>query len=225
MHIKVFDNFSLGKLGGKVKGPPEKDAKAAKMEEKGKKKNGKDKKTADNGGDLNDLAPAGDITKVLDTAPVRPHGPAKELSLDGEDQENAGILLDEVEINDDTKLGGEIKVAEVNAEKAAVLKSNRANAVSPPPAVKAAPAVDKPPAPAATASPPPAAAPATTAEKKDAKPEENDLKNLFSTDEEEENPLASLINTLPDVTVQELLDDLAEIQRIIKEWRPAVKNY
>ena len=61
-------------------------------------------------------------------------------------------------------------------------------------------------------------------EKKEEKPDDDDsLNNLFSNDEEEENPLASLINSLPDVTARELMDDLAEIHRIIKEWRPSSK--
>ena len=45
------------------------------------------------------------------------------------------------------------------------------------------------------------------------------LKNLFSDDEEEENPLEKLINSLPDVSAQELLDDLNEIKGIIKDWQ------
>lgn len=47
----------------------------------------------------------------------------------------------------------------------------------------------------------------------------DDLKNLFSEDEEEDNPLANLINFLPDVSVQELVDDIDEIKSIIEEWQ------
>ena len=47
----------------------------------------------------------------------------------------------------------------------------------------------------------------------------DDLKNLFSQDEEEEHPLANLINFLPDVSVQELVDDIDEIKSIIREWQ------
>jgi hypothetical protein len=47
----------------------------------------------------------------------------------------------------------------------------------------------------------------------------DDLKHLFSQDEEEEHPLANLINFLPDVSVQELVDDIEEIKSIIKEWQ------
>ena len=45
------------------------------------------------------------------------------------------------------------------------------------------------------------------------------INNLFSDDEEEENPLANLVKSLPDVTAQELVDDLDEIKGIIKEWQ------
>lgn len=212
MHIKVFDNFSLGKLGGKSKKdtPVSKETQAANIAEIGKKMNGKTKKLEKVAPELNGLAAAGDITKVLDTPPVRPHGPAKELSIEPEDPENAGITLDEIDSNDSIKLGEDIKVAEVTAEKVAP--------------VKAAPAVAKV-APAAAASAAPAAAPAAPVEeKKGEKPDDADsLNNLFSNNEEEENPLANLINSLPDVTVRELMDDLAEIHRIIKEWRPSSK--
>ncbi len=45
------------------------------------------------------------------------------------------------------------------------------------------------------------------------------INNLFSDDEEEENPLANLIKALPDVPASELMDDLNEIKGIIKEWQ------
>ena len=45
------------------------------------------------------------------------------------------------------------------------------------------------------------------------------LRNLFSDDEEEENPLEKLINSLPDVSTRELLDDLNEIKGIIRDWQ------
>ena len=53
--------------------------------------------------------------------------------------------------------------------------------------------------------------------KKQEEPEVDSLNNLFSQDEEEENLLANLINSLPEVTAQELLDDLQEINEIIRE--------
>jgi len=48
---------------------------------------------------------------------------------------------------------------------------------------------------------------------------DDSINNLFSDEEEEENPLANLIKALPDVTAQELVDDLEEIKGIIKEWQ------
>lgn len=48
--------------------------------------------------------------------------------------------------------------------------------------------------------------------------EDDSINSLFSQEEEEVNPLANLINSLPDVTAQELLDDLGEIKEIIREW-------
>jgi len=43
--------------------------------------------------------------------------------------------------------------------------------------------------------------------------------SLFSQEEEEENPLANLIASLPDISAGELLDDLNEIQGIMREGR------
>ncbi|OGO23566.1 MAG: hypothetical protein A2144_14720 [Chloroflexi bacterium RBG_16_50_9] len=49
--------------------------------------------------------------------------------------------------------------------------------------------------------------------------EDDSLSNLFSQEEENINPLAALIANLPDVSAQELLDDLHQINEIIKERR------
>ena len=45
------------------------------------------------------------------------------------------------------------------------------------------------------------------------------LKALFTSEEKEENPLAGLINSLPDITIDELVDDLKEIKDIIRDWQ------
>ncbi len=47
----------------------------------------------------------------------------------------------------------------------------------------------------------------------------NPLNNLFDDEEEEDNPLANLIKSMPDYTTQEITDDLKELQRIIQEWQ------
>ena len=56
-------------------------------------------------------------------------------------------------------------------------------------------------------------------ETKESEDEEDSLKNLFSNDEEEVNPLAGLINSLPDVTASELLNEAQEIKIIVRERR------
>jgi K+/H+ antiporter YhaU regulatory subunit KhtT len=52
-----------------------------------------------------------------------------------------------------------------------------------------------------------------------AQEDDDGFSNLFSNEEEEINPLANLINSLPDVTAQELIDDLKEIKDIIQDWQ------
>lgn len=68
----------------------------------------------------------------------------------------------------------------------------------------------------------------TSAESEPASPAENktksnydseSLKALFANVDEEENPLASLINSLPEITIDELEEDLKEIKDIIRDWQ------
>lgn len=60
-------------------------------------------------------------------------------------------------------------------------------------------------------------------EEGEAADEKSDLSDsfsdLFGNDEDEEDPLANLIKNLPDVSAQELLDDIEEIKGIIQEWQ------
>lgn len=43
--------------------------------------------------------------------------------------------------------------------------------------------------------------------------------SLFAHDDEEENPMAALIRSLPEVDTNELMEDLKEIKDIIKDWQ------
>ena len=61
----------------------------------------------------------------------------------------------------------------------------------------------------------PAAEPAPAPEAK--KDDDDSLLSLFSDEDENVNPLAALICALPEVSSQELVDDLEEIKQIIKE--------
>ena len=47
--------------------------------------------------------------------------------------------------------------------------------------------------------------------------DDDSFNNLFSDDEEEVNPLANLINNLPEVSAQELINEIEELKEIIKE--------
>jgi hypothetical protein len=214
MRIKALTNFSLGKLGSKNKKdkPGEENKTVAPTAEMEAKVNGKTKDLKKATEKLNGLRTSAGIEIPLDVTPVRPHGPAAELTLEPEDLQNgAGVTLDE--IDDSAKPGEAVKITEVTAAKVAA-------------APKGVPVVALKPAPATIAPAPVAVAPVAEIkeEKKEEKPDDADsLNKLFSSDEEEENPLASLINSLPDVTARELMDDLAEIQRIIKEWKPSSK--
>lgn len=49
--------------------------------------------------------------------------------------------------------------------------------------------------------------------------EDDSFSNLFSQEEEEENPLAGLISSLPDATATELLNDVHEIQKMMQQWQ------
>jgi hypothetical protein len=122
--------------------------------------------------DTSDKAPALDD---LDIAPVRPHGPMKELSLDSEESLNDGDTIEE---------GEETEVVKMVEPK-------------PDPVTPAAPAA------------------------KHEKPGNlsDSFKQLFADDEEDENPLANLVKSLPEVTVDELEEDLKEIKDIIKDWQ------
>jgi hypothetical protein len=125
-------------------------------------------------------------------ATPRPHGPLKELSLDADD------LNDEATGEPDEASTEEAKVREVAARPMA-----RAQA----------------PAPATVPAPAPAQAPAKAEKETDKAKESDSLNDLFHQEEEEENPLDSLIKALPEVTSQELLGDLHEIKEIIRERR------
>jgi hypothetical protein len=201
MRFKAFKNFSIGKLRDKNKKdePEAEDSPTPEIAEIKDKIKGKTSGVAKADEPSPKLSPNAGIILEADDIPIRPHGPAGELSLEPEELEHdVSLTLDDVD-SDSIKLGEEVEISEVDAVKAAASKA-------PPPAVAAVPAEVKPEA------------------KQETKPDENDsLNNLFSDEEVEENPLASLIESLPDVTVRELLDDLEEIKRIIKEWRPSSK--
>jgi hypothetical protein len=141
-------------------------------------------------------------TIVQDVEPVRPHAPLQELSLDAEITTEGGDgtqeLVDPTAAPEEE--GVPVKLAEIQI--------NPAASVPPPP----------PPPPAASA-PPPAPIGKDTAKKSDLMDLGASIGNIFTDLEEEANPLANLIKALPDVAATELIDDLKEINDIIKDWQ------
>jgi K+/H+ antiporter YhaU regulatory subunit KhtT len=118
----------------------------------------------------------------------KPHGPIGELSVEPEDK-----MMDiDLDVPGDEDLfeatGEEINVVEINAKDTTQETTEKAEEDT-----------------------------EETSDAKKKKDEDESFSNLFSSEEEEVNPLASLINSLPEVSAQELLDDLEEIKDIIKD--------
>jgi hypothetical protein len=129
---------------------------------------------------------------VEQVAPVRPHAPLQELALDAEVTPEAGDTISAEETDAITDETETVKLVEVQ------------------------------PAPSTPAAPPPPEA-KKEAFNRDAPPPPMDLNmsigNIFNNLEDEANPLANLIKVLPDVAATELIDDLKEINEIIKDWQ------
>ncbi|MBN1177350.1 MAG: hypothetical protein JXA51_06680 [Dehalococcoidales bacterium] len=200
---------------GKSKNEPEKDVAAVEettaeqIVEMEDKLNGKTKNLEETAQELKELS---EETPENEETPVGPHGPLDELKIEPEDEssDDEEILakphgpMDELSIVPEDKLAeideddldsatpdgaGEIKVVEVKAGTEPVAEGESE------PTVK---------------------------EESEPKTEElgdDSINSLFTDEEEEENPLANLIKAMPDVTASELVDDLEEIQGIIKEWQ------
>lgn len=119
----------------------------------------------------------------------KPHGPLVELTVEPEDK-----MMDiDLDMTSDDELfeaaTEEIKIVEVGSDTTAPAGSKEQEESQP--EAEAVPPVEE--------------------------SEDDSFKNLFGAEEEEVNPLATLINSLPDVSVQELVDDLQEIKDIITD--------
>jgi len=144
---------------------------------------------------------------------VKPHGPIAVLEVGVEELLPGADIIKKSEIDDPPEEEGEVvKLVEVNAKVATLPK---VQAAAPPKAEAATP----PKAQAATPPKAEAIIPPKEEKKPPAEESGDSLNKLFSNDEEEENPLANLIRSLPDVTTEELIDDLNEISAIIKDWQ------
>ena len=124
----------------------------------------------------------------------KPHGPLSELSVEPEDK-----MMDiDMDINADASplegTGDDINLVEVGSEPTAPAEPKAETATEPEVSTEDNPEISL-------------------------EDDDDSFNNLFSSDEEEVNPLANLISSLPDVTAQELADDLKEIKEIIQEWQ------
>lgn len=124
-----------------------------------------------------------------DVETVRPHAPLQELSLDAETSDGGTLSLESPAAAEEE--GEPIKLVEVQP----------AGVVTPP----------------VSAVPPPSDS--EPAKKNDPLDLNASIGNIFNNIEDEENPLANLIKSLPDVAATELIDDLKEINDIIKDWQ------
>jgi len=151
------------------------------------------------------------------------HGPIEELTVEP-GNELQDLVLPEISESDDIVEDNAepVKLVEVKIKPDAGVAGDKPVKVEPvagPPAAKEAktgpaarPAAAKEVK--AEAAPPPAPEKST----KDALSKDS-LSSLFAQDEEEENPLAGLMHSLPEVDTQELLEDIKEIKGIIEDWQ------
>lgn len=183
-----FKGIKLGLLKGKGEKDEAEEAQA--IEEEGQTGGGESPETTTGQSqEASELSPDEEI-------PIKPHGPLVELSLD-----SAGELDDvefEKQLGDDSLSEEEleaVKVVEIkpDTDEMALEESTRLDTDA-----------------VATEEP-------SKEEKEKSKPADDSFDSLFANDEEEENPKASLIESLPDVSAQEILNDITELKDIMRE--------
>jgi hypothetical protein len=150
--------------------------------------------------EIQGLSQKSDEVEKNDDIPRGPHGPISELTLENDNNTDGIMSLSDITEDEESEdEDEEIKLVEVKSSKVVIPEKEDG---------------EKP----VEAS----AAPEKSAEKEGEiklNDRSDSLNNLFNEEEDEENPLANLIKVLPDVTAQELIDDIAEIKGIIKEWQ------
>jgi len=185
-----FKNFQIGK--GKEKSYDDTDdIMATQIADLEEQVNDKTRRLAEAEQQLKALSSNVQLSAEDTDASPHPHGPLSELTIDPEDTSDEEIM-------------GAANLFEETDDEIPVVEVIKAESMAKP---EAKPEAE--PAPA-TAAEPEAEAPAITED-------DNSLASLFGNEEEEEKPLASLIESLPDVTPRELLDDLQELKDLIRE--------
>ncbi len=192
---------------GKSKDEPEKDTAvteettAEQIVEMEDKLNGKTKNLEETAQELKELSE--ELTEDEET-PVGPHGPLDELKVVPEDEPSDGeeILAKPHGPLDELSPVPEDKLAEIDEGEPDSALPDGAGGIK---------VVE-----VQTGTEPGAEG---ESEPKTEELGNDSINSLFADEEEEENPLANLIRAMPDVTASELVDDLEEIQGIIKEWQ------
>ncbi len=229
MRFKSLKSITLGKQ----KKEPDKDEdkfkaiasdRIANME---KRIHGRTKELEEKAKQIQNLSPESDISELNGDISKGPHGPLIELTLENNEKLDEEIKLSDVigvDESDDEDDEDGIKLVEVSTapvippeidEEADEAPSAEAGAAPFPPPENEG---EAPEAQSAEASATPSDAPEKEDELK-LDDSSDSLGDLFDDEEEEENPLANLIKSLPDVSAQEIIDDLNEIKGIIKEWQ------
>lgn len=136
---------------------------------------------------------------TAEVEPVGPHAPLGELSLDADASGEDAGGLDILDPTTATEEQGEpVNLVEVQPD----------------------PSVAAEPAPAVAPDPIGAPPAGEQGEKKnDPMDLSASISNIFNDIDDEENPLANLVKSLPEVAATELIDDLKEITDIIKDWQ------
>ncbi len=196
MRLKNFKGLPLGKLKEKEaeSGIVIEGTSAEQLAEMEKKLTGRKKDLEDATRQIRDLSSLTEIIDSDDDEPIGPHGPLLELTLED--------IPEEDEDAPDPENGSSPGLVVIKASGEPVEKG---------PEMKVAAGIE---------------ADGEAEEETEKEPEkekesslDDSFSNLFEDDEDDENPLTALIRNMPDVTAQELVDDIAEIKNIIKEWQ------
>ena len=214
-----FKSFKIGKTGEKTeevtaKEEPVTTEEVADMEEK---INNKTKKLKDAEMQLKGLTDAAKIPEEDEDEVPGPHGPLIELTVDPGNE--LADLDTEAELNTlmDTDEKGEEQEQDINVVE--VINKDTVKVADKTADKTAGKTTDEP----VNKSSDEVEGKDKSEKDKEAKLEDapknnkDDFSSLFSDEEEEINPLSNLINSLPEVSAQELLNELEEIKGIIRE--------
>lgn len=206
MRLKNFKGLPLGKLKEKEaeSGVVIEGTTAEQLTEMQKKLNGRKKDLEDATRQIQDLASISEMD-IDDDEPIGPHGPIQELTLEDIPEEDEDILKPPEDTDESVPAVQMVKIKAPTPAGAPGENEELQEILD-------------------VSLPDDGENDEEESDEEDEKQEgETDLSNsfsdLFGDDEDDENPLAALIKNMPDVSAQELIDDIAEIKGIIKEWQ------